>query len=505
MQIDTRHSHNSQTIFQEILHLIATHPSPQQSVPPILDAVVATTGARSTSLILFDENKTCLTVGAAVIPDSQKLVAAIKTLDEGLHLNPSPFAAELFRDTPVILAPLFSESVPVGVFVVFPAAPADYENEDVRHLLTTFTHALTIIASQSVLAHQHEMAHQLSMSLLTSITDPLIVMDENRQVLLLNPAAEKVFKKTSVQARGSLLSEVIQSDELVALTQGKNKSLKEWDSENNMTFVPRTEPILNTQGEVEGWVLALRDITHFKKLNRNQNEFTRIVSHDLRSPLTSMQGFASMLELGLVGELNEKQKHFVEKILSGISQMTSLVDNIQDAGRYDPETGFYEISRSHCDLGEMVNRITSTQLVPAEKQELHVSVKVADNVPIINADVNMLERAVTNLVDNAIKYTPNGGSVNVNVMRHNDEIRISVADTGLGINPDNQKHLFERHRRIPREEHKKIKGSGLGLFIVKSVAQRHDGDAWVESIENQGSTFYMSIPLVGPNLIGSEE
>ncbi len=505
MQIDTRRSQNSQTMFQEILHLIAKHPSREQCIPPILDAVAASTGAEGTFFLLFDDNHTVFTTGPKSNADPEQIKPALESITEGIHLNPSPELSRLFNSKDLIVAPIHSQADLAGVLIVFPASPADFENEEIRNLLTTFTHALTIIVGNVVLAHQHEMAHQLSMSLLTSITDPLIVMDENRKVLLLNPAAEKVFKIDSLKTRGSLLIDVVKSDALVALTQGTNKSLKEWVSENDMTFVPRTEPIRSTTGQIEGWVLALRDITHFKKLNRNQNEFTRIVSHDLRSPLTSMQGFASMLELGLVGELNEKQKHFVEKILSGITQMTSLVDNIQDAGRYDPETGFYEITRSHCDLGEMVNRITGMQLVPAEKQELKVSVSVADNVPIINADINMLERAVTNLVDNAIKYTPNGGSVGVKVKRYDDEIRISVSDTGLGITPENQKHLFERHRRIAREEYKKIKGSGLGLFIVKSVAQRHDGDAWVESVENEGSTFYMSIPLSGPNLIGSEE
>jgi two-component system phosphate regulon sensor histidine kinase PhoR len=117
----------------------------------------------------------------------------------------------------------------------------------------------------------------------------------------------------------------------------------------------------------------------------------------------------------------------------------------------------------------------------------------------------MLERAIINLVDNAIKYTPNGGSVEVRVRRENSQIIISVTDTGFGISPENQRHLFERHVRIPRQEHKRIKGSGLGLFIVKSVATRHGGDAWVTSVENQGSTFSLSIPLEGANVIGGEQ
>lgn len=238
----------------------------------------------------------------------------------------------------------------------------------------------------------------------------------------------------------------------------------------------------------------------FQKLNRNQSEFMRIVSHDLRSPLTSMQGFASMLELGLVGDMNEKQKHFVTKILAGITQMTALVDNIQDAGRYDPETGFYDLTRSPCDLREIVRKIVENHLVPAEKA-LSISVSAADDVPIINADANMLERAIINLFDNAVKYTPDGGKIQVGVKKKEDDVIVFVSDTGLGISLEGQQHLFERHVRIAREEHKRIKGSGLGLFIVRSVAQRHGGDAWVESKEGAGSTFYLSIPLQGPNLV----
>lgn len=244
---------------------------------------------------------------------------------------------------------------------------------------------------------------------------------------------------------------------------------------------------------------GVRTDARHEKLSRNQSEFIRIVSHDLRSPLTSVQGFSSMLSM--VGELNSKQQHFVEKILSGIAQMTAIVDNIQDAGRYDPETGFYEMQRSPCDLAEMVQRIVESHLLPAEKQELTIRKQVTDDIPIIHADHTMLERAITNLVDNAIKYTPNGRHITISLYRVENEIVISVADSGLGISQENQKLLFERHMRIPRLEHKRVKGSGLGLFIVRSVARRHGGKAWVESEEGHGSTFFISIPLAGDNLL----
>lgn len=344
---------------------------------------------------------------------------------------------------------------------------------------------------------------QLMASLLNSITDPLIILDNEHRILLMNPAAEATFATTTEQGRGKSLNHIVQSEELAGMAEGSGKPLNEW-TKDNLTFMPRMEVVQRADGSLIGWVLTLRDITRFKKLNRNQSEFTRIVAHDLRSPLTSMQGFASMLEMEMVGELNEKQKHFVSKILAGIAQMTALVENIQDAGRYDPESGFYELMRSPCDLNEMVKRVVDNQLIPAEKS-LKISVSVADDVPIINADATMIERAIINLVDNAIKYTPDGGSIDVWVKCANNTVVIAVHDTGLGINPQDQKHIFDRHYRIARQEYKKIKGSGLGLFIVRSVAQQHGGSSWVESEEGKGTTFYLSIPLEGENLIVPQE
>ena len=268
-----------------------------------------------------------------------------------------------------------------------------------------------------------------------------------------------------------------------------------------------SDPISPEQGEslellVDGLTIMASRVTSTirqRKISRNQSEFMRIVAHDLRTPLTSMGGFVNMLEA--VGDLNDQQRYFVEKVNHGIEQMTSQVDNFQDAGRFDVETGFYEMVREPLDLTEIARQIVETHLMPAEKQELTLTTKIGDNVPIVNADTVMMHRAIVNLIDNAIKYTPNGRQVEVGVNIVDDELRLSVADNGLGISPENQKMLFERHVRIHRPEHKRIKGSGLGLFIVRSVAQRHGGRAWVESEEGKGTTFIISIPLDGDNVI----
>ncbi|MFZ4815854.1 MAG: sensor histidine kinase [Phototrophicaceae bacterium] len=348
----------------------------------------------------------------------------------------------------------------------------------------------------------------LATSILNSIMDPLLVLSEDRHIVQMNPAAEKLFGLSSASAAGQSLADVVNSPTLLSLIDNQDQHddgrPPEWspDEQGTLTYLPRLSAIQPAVGQPAGWVLALRDVSQFKRLNKNQQEFMRIVSHDLRSPLTAMQGFADMIHMGLVGTVTEKQIYFVEKILSGITQMTAIVENIQDAGRFDPETGFYEMQRTQIDVHEILLRIVQNHIIPAEKQELTLEVRVNDNVPIINADENMLVRAITNLVDNAIKYTPNGSKVDITAVVEAENMVISITDNGYGISEEDQKYLFIRHRRITRQEHRGIKGTGLGLFIVRSVAQRHGGDARVHSVLGEGTTFSIVIPLRGANLVG---
>lgn len=242
---------------------------------------------------------------------------------------------------------------------------------------------------------------------------------------------------------------------------------------------------------------------YYLRLTQNQNQFVRLVSHDLRSPLTFMHGFASMLESDSVGELNERQSYYVGKIISGINQMTALVENIQDAGRYDPDTGFYDMQRQPTDLVDVVHRTVDSFAVVAQEHQLTMQVEATDDIPVVNVDLTMFERAIANLVDNAVKYTPDGGRIIARVRREQDMLTIVVEDNGYGIRPEHVSKLFKRHYRIQRREHRRIKGSGLGLFIVRSVAIRHGGDAGVTSEEGSGSRFFMRFPLAGDNLLGS--
>lgn len=339
-----------------------------------------------------------------------------------------------------------------------------------------------------------ELLARLFITTLNAVMDPVLIFNPHWVVTVINQAAQRAFPTAQL---GVALDDVFGADLATGLRA--EAPLAEWQNGLASLYVPSLAIDRDTNGMVNRYIVVLRDMSAVKRLSLSQNEFIQIVSHDLRSPLTTIKGYTGMLGLDLA--LTPKQKEYTGKIMSGIQQLTSQVDNIQDAGRFDIETGFYVMQRAQCDVNDLVRRVMDNCVIPAEKQELMTQVELASDMPIINADINMLERALTNLVDNAIKYTPNGGSIHVSTRRGEGRIELVVRDTGLGISPEDQRKLFQRHSRINREEYRRVKGTGLGLFIVRSVAQRHGGDVWVQSALGQGSSFGFFLPLEGANLI----
>jgi|GEM_PF-5768559 len=236
--------------------------------------------------------------------------------------------------------------------------------------------------------------------------------------------------------------------------------------------------------------------------NRRQTEnmmlFLQTVSHDLRSPLTAAKGFVDMMPM--VGAMSDKQVVMKDKVITSIIDMTNLVEKVLDAGRLDPEMGAYELRRDTTDPKALIEKVVSNLSDAARKKALHLKSNIADNIPIMFIDGMMLERALMNLVENAIKYTPLDGEIVVRAQVENDTLVLTVEDNGYGIPQDMQATIFDRGSRVRREEHRKVRGSGLGLFIVKNVAQQHGGMAYLYSTEGEGSIFQIQIPINEQNM-----
>lgn len=233
-------------------------------------------------------------------------------------------------------------------------------------------------------------------------------------------------------------------------------------------------------------------------IRNNQLSFISTVSHDMRSPLTVIKGYATML--GEVGSVNQTQSLYIDKIVGTVQSMAGLVNNILDAGRIDPE-GNFAITRGPSDVSTLLDGLINEYTGIARNADLDLTAEI-EEMAILNLDEELLKSAISNLLDNAVKYTPVGGAIHVQALTRGGRMEISVSDTGHGISEADQKMLFERFRRIPRREHVRIRGTGLGLYIVRGVARRHNGDVMLTSTPGKGSTFTITIPLEGANLLG---
>jgi signal transduction histidine kinase len=238
----------------------------------------------------------------------------------------------------------------------------------------------------------------------------------------------------------------------------------------------------------------MRDVSQLKEIDTLKSEFVSTVSHDLRSPLTLMRGYATMLEMA--GDINDQQKNYVKMIVQGVDNMAKLVNNLLDLGRIDFGVGLQVESIPVLDI---IERVTGSLQMIARDKEVSLSVEIPRDMPhAVEADQALLHQAMYNLVENAIKYTNKGGQVIVQMHPSPTTLTFAIQDSGIGIQKDDLKHLFEKFYRGTNREALAQRGTGLGLAIVKSIAERHGGKVWAESELGMGSKFFLQIPLEQP-------
>ena len=340
-----------------------------------------------------------------------------------------------------------------------------------------------------------EVGRQRLAAILDSTPDPVLVTDQNNRMLLSNPAAWQVLGAAVGKGEGQPIERVIDQKPLLEVLQtpSADKLSAEVVMPNGQVYLATASSVL-VDGRLVGRVCILRDVTHFKELDTMKTEFVNTVSHDLRSPLTLMRGYATMFEM--VGQLNEQQKGYAQKMIVGVDNMTRLVNNLLDLGRIDVGVG---LQLETVPLLDIIERVTGLLQLQASEKEIKLGLDLPRNTsPLIQADQALLQQAVYNLVENAIKYTPRGGQVDIALKLQGESILLAVHDTGIGVAPADQARLFEKFYRGTQREAREQKGSGLGLAIVKSIAEKHGGKVWLESQLGKGSTFFLQVPLRQP-------
>ncbi|MGD9002076.1 MAG: ATP-binding protein, partial [Anaerolineae bacterium] len=393
--------------------------------------------------------------------------------------------------------------VPAVMWVGFGAARR-FDDSDVD-LLSTLASQTAVLVENAHLFQTAEGERRRLAAILASTTDAVLVADRDNYILLVNPALGRAFGVRPERISGQRIDEAPLPQVLVDIF-GEPLDLdhaltRELSLKDGRTLYANVSAIRTADGERLGRVAVMRDITHLKELDELKSDFVATVSHDLRTPLSFMRGYATMLPK--VGELNQKQREYVGRILQGVSQMSDLVDDLLDLGRIEAGVG---LERQPCHLGavlaDAVNSMRARAVakdITLRSESVSSSGSQLDDEAIVSGDPALLIQAITNVLDNAIKYTPSGGIVavglSVRTERRRKQAVIRVSDTGIGVAPEDQVRLFEKFYRVKRRDAPSVSGTGLGLSIVKSIVERHGGEVWVESELNQGSTFYISLPL----------
>ncbi len=369
--------------------------------------------------------------------------------------------------------------------------PHQFSDEEVRYIVTLAGQA-ALAAANARLFLTAEIGRQRLEAILTSTPDPVLVTDQNDNLLLTNPAAQQAFGLYDEAITGKHISEVITHEEVLALLRSaeNHRQSSELIIDDGKTYMA-TASTIRVEDKRVGRVCVLRDVSSFKQLDALKSEFVSTVSHDLRSPLALVQGYTSMLQM--VGELNDQQTSYLKKIIFETEKITHLVTNLLDLGRIEVGVGL-QLEKKPVD--DVIYRVVAALQMQADQKRVNLHTEISQtNLPYVEADQALLQQALNNLVANAIKYTESGGEVTISLETSDEQVAYNVKDTGIGISPADQQHLFEKFYRVSNKGGPEEEGSGLGLAIVKSIAEKHGGLVHLESQLGVGSTFSLVIPL----------
>ncbi len=477
----------------------------EQGVIPVLEGAVEDTEAALARFVLLDDQQPgriarVFSVGL----DDPAFTALDQLFTSILSRNRDPLILQNLQETggafprvPILKsAAAFAVRAQNRTTAVLWVGARDLNNFDTARVnfLNTLASQAGILVENARLFQAAEGGRRRLAAILASTADAILVTDHNARLLLINPAAQRLLNLSDAAYGLSIesldlppaLKQALLSAEGEQGTQTVEVPLGE-----NRVFSAGLAPIYTSEGRILGKVAVLRDVTYFKELDEMKSDFVATVSHDLRAPLTFIRGYATMLTM--VGDLNDKQTQYVERILEGIDQMSALISDLLNLRRIEAGVG---IQQEPCRLGLILIEAVDAMRARAAGKGLTLRLDSSGGSPVVIGDRTLLRQAISNLVDNAIKYTSSGGQIKVGVRVLEREAVVYVSDTGIGISLEDQARLFEKFHRIKRRETADIPGTGLGLALVKSIVERMHGRIWVESELNRGSTFYIALPLV---------
>lgn len=357
-------------------------------------------------------------------------------------------------------------------------------------------------------------------ALLAGIADGVYVVDMERNLTMFNDAAGEMTGWKETEAIGLKCWTVmnLKNETDVSVCQKDCPAMAVWNTGENVMrddtcFVKKRgnkkvqisssySPIKDKNGKLTGAICVFRDVTDRKEVERQRNEFVSTASHELRTPITAMEGYMELIENEKICKIDDKAKEYVDKARNTAAGMSNLVKNLLavtkiEEGKIQTNITKFSIHDLAAEVVEAMggaakNKNLTIKIVEAPNQKIRGEKAVGRSLNVV-ADREQIREVLYNLVENGLKFTIEGG-VTISIVYDNDYATVEVADTGMGIPADGQKHLFEKFYRVDNTATREVGGTGLGLFITRSIVEMFGGSIWVESQVNKGTKFYFTIP-----------
>ena len=335
--------------------------------------------------------------------------------------------------------------------------------------------------------------------------DGMLILDHEQRIESFSPGMEKItgYKKDEVLGhlaqstlnfRGDKENSLLPDIMFLPKNVKKNPYIKNTltTKDGREISIEASFTLISDQNNHPKGLAIIRDVTYEKELAHRDKEFIAVTSHQLNTPLSIMRGYVSLMKNGRAGKISQKQSQFLDEIYKSIIKMISLTNNLLSISRIEREK--IKLEKEDINVEEFFEKLKDNFTKKAKEKKLELIFNQPDSKLVIYADPDKLYQALSNILDNAIKYTKEG-SVNVKHKVTNDQISFTISDSGVGISKDEILKIGQKFYRTQEAINIDNKGTGLGLFITKTIIEKHNGNLKIESKRNKGTTFIITLPL----------
>jgi len=342
-----------------------------------------------------------------------------------------------------------------------------------------------------------EIERDKTATIVSSFTDSLIIINDKNEIFSINPEAEKILeldKNKLLEKSFQAMADFPKAKPLMSILDSELKNISRKEVELSKGFIVEMSVIpLNLDKNNIGHLIVLHDVSREKLVEKMKTEFVSLAAHQLRTPLSIIKWSMSMLKKGDFGKLTKKQSDIVKSTFQNNERLISLVSDLLDVTHIEEGRYLYKVSET--DIRKIIELAINNYKEEAKRRKIKIDFEKPETFPLIMLDIEKMKLAIQNFIDNAIKYSKDGGKIMVTLKNDEGKIELKVQDFGMGIPEEQQNKIFNKFFRGDNARKVNTVGSGLGLFLSKNIVEAHGGKMWFESKENVGTSFYFSLPI----------